>query len=704
MPQAKRSASRRKQETLEACGELHGATDTDQSPAFDGMWATLINGSSPLRLASYISHSAKARKKVLPVVVKKEINQFEESKDNLKRSIKVLYSGGLLSKEKYKSIRTNLTMTNSSTAKGKCSIKIMPSVSLPKLVPYDKLIKYIKTIDFNENIIDMAPEFCTGLPNSEEVNGAYRELEEFVLKLAEMFIVIDQALGSKSFFNHLGSDKYHFKLAIGADGAPFGKDDEATAWLISCLNVASHIASPNQNFLIAGANCSETHVCMQRYARKLVNDMNIMTSKSYKVMDFDVKVSFELLPSDMKWLAFMGGELSNAAFYFSPFGNVNDDTKSTVNGTLGKGGQNTWQPWPYDKRLEIAAKVSNLKQQLQEKNYAESTKREKVLDFISDQKSRQEFEPLIGPMIDVGYAEPLHNGNNGWQFWHSLVLDLALGKSRLPGGCNELDKLPADSPFICYLSYLRNNFGLTRLVKKVKKWFTEGRKKSFDFRFTGKETRKMCHKYMLLLDSISRESDPPETKLMIATLAYCGLQLRDAVSLFSRVEIKESEVAKLKIACQNFFNANSLLLRVSPTVWTIGYAIPYHVQILYEKYGLGLGLNSMQGREAKHVKLSQYARHSTLSTRWRLVLRHDYIVSVWMCKEDPLNVSYVKSKEQYIPPEINSEGFCYCGFVKHDDEGLCQFCSSNLYKAVKNSAETGVLAREICSLASVTAY
>ena len=43
----------------------------------------------------------------------------------------------------------------------------------------------------------------------------------------------------------------------------------------------------------------------------------------------------------MKWLAFTGGELSNAAFYFSPFGNVNEDTKSTVNGTLGKGGENT---------------------------------------------------------------------------------------------------------------------------------------------------------------------------------------------------------------------------------------------------------------------------------------------------------------------------------------------------------------------------
>lgn len=75
----------------------------------------------------------------------------------------------LVRRNQYKSITTNLTMTNSSTAKGKCSIKIMPSVSLPKLVPYDKLRNYIKTIDFNENIIDMVPEFC-----SEEVNGAYQ--------------------------------------------------------------------------------------------------------------------------------------------------------------------------------------------------------------------------------------------------------------------------------------------------------------------------------------------------------------------------------------------------------------------------------------------------------------------------------------------------------------------------------------------------
>lgn len=152
--------------------------------------------------------------------------------------------------------------------------------------------------------------------------------------------------------------------------------------------------------------------------------MNNITSQSYKINDFDVKFSFELLPSDMKWLAFIGGELSNAAFYFSPFANVNDDTKFTVNGSLGESDQNTWQPWSYEKRIEIAAKVSNFKQQLQETNYAESTKRTKVLDFIRNQNFRQEFEPLIGPMINAGYAEPLHNSNNGGNSGTVLFLTL----------------------------------------------------------------------------------------------------------------------------------------------------------------------------------------------------------------------------------------------------------------------------------------
>ena len=142
---------------------------------------------------------------------------------------------------------------------------------------------------------------------------------------------------------------------------------------------------------------------------------------------------------------------------------------------------------------------------------------------------------------------------------------------------------------------------------------------------------------------------------------------------------------------------------MSPNFWTIGYTIPYHAQILHGNYGLGLGLNSMQGREAKHVRLSQYSRHATLTDCWNLVLRQDYITCVWIRREDPFHSTYVKSKEQYIPSKISSDGFCYCEFPKEERGQCCIFFSSSLYRAVAQSAASGILTAEICNLASVTA-
>ena len=105
----------------------------------------------------------------------------------------------------------------------------------------------------------------------------------------------------------------------------------------SLINAAQHIQSENDNFIICGANCSESHIGMQRYAKKLVSEISYIEKHSYTVAGYLVKFSVELIPSDMKWLSFMSGELNNAAYYFSPFGNVNEENKSTTNGSLGNG-------------------------------------------------------------------------------------------------------------------------------------------------------------------------------------------------------------------------------------------------------------------------------------------------------------------------------------------------------------------------------
>ena len=69
-----------------------------------------------------------------------------------------------------------------------------------------------------------------------------------------------------NFLTWFGEQKGHFLVAVGADGAPFGK---ACAWLVSFLNVSERVASPDDNFLICGANCKEDHPAKIEYGNNL---------------------------------------------------------------------------------------------------------------------------------------------------------------------------------------------------------------------------------------------------------------------------------------------------------------------------------------------------------------------------------------------------------------------------------------------------
>ncbi|CAB3999671.1 Hypothetical predicted protein, partial [Paramuricea clavata] len=206
----------------------------------------------------------------------------------------------------------------------------------------------------NKSSTDTLKDF---LSNSETVNKKIMpsivKSETELYQSAELYIVVDQTLPTP-FLHHFGSTPYHFRIALGA---PFGKDDEATAWLISFSNVGKHVQSQNDNFLLCGANCSETHMSMQRYARKLVSDIAYIEKQTYKIKAFDVKFTVDLLPSDMKWLSFMGGELNNAAYYFSPFGDVNNDNKMASNGSLGEDASCTWHPWVYNDRIKLVSEM-----------------------------------------------------------------------------------------------------------------------------------------------------------------------------------------------------------------------------------------------------------------------------------------------------------------------------------------------------------
>ena len=194
-----------------------------------------------------------------------------------------------------------------------------------------------------------------------------------------------------------------------------------------------------------------------------------LKEKHLFVRGFSVKFSLELLPSDMKFLASYCGELSNAAYYFSSFGDVNESNKHITNGSLGPMPEDAWHQWLYSERLEVAAQVKQLKENLSKTSLSKSTKRKKVLDFIKTKNSRQDFEPLFGPYVTVGFSEPLHNSNNAWQFTHSIILVMSIEKSTIPTSCKDIIGVPEGCSFAKYLTALKTEVKARRLLKKVKK-------------------------------------------------------------------------------------------------------------------------------------------------------------------------------------------------------------------------------------------
>lgn len=167
----------------------------------------------------------------------------------------------------------------------------------------------------------------------------------------------------------------------------------------------------------------------------------------------------------MKWASTFSGELANSAFYFSPFGNVNNDNKSIVNASLGQSEQCLWKPWVYEERLQVATKVKAKRKELGQTRLAKSTKRTKLLDYIRGLNSRQEITPLLGPLVDKIFAEPLHNSNNACQQLHELMLVHANDNSKLAPNCTNPVR---DVPGCALASRLTEKLGLVDCTRRLK--------------------------------------------------------------------------------------------------------------------------------------------------------------------------------------------------------------------------------------------
>ena len=150
----------------------------------------------------------------------------------------------------------------------------------------------------------------------------------------------------------------------------------------------------------------------------------------------------------------------------------------------------------------------------------------------------------------------------------------------------------------------------------------------------------------------------------------------------------------------------------SPTTWTIRKAIPFYTMKIHQDLGFGLGLNSTQGREAKHSKLASYVKNTTKGKRlrWRQVFKHDFMETIWLKEKNPWQITYRRGnvveeqepkateKDKFIPSHCEKDTFCDCRLPKPSDLSNCEVCISEMFNWVKSSCQKGSIDGKISSL------
>ena len=190
-----------------------------------------------------------------------------------------------------------------------------------------------------------------------------------------------------------------------------------------------------------------------------------------------------------------------------------------------------------------------LKKALSKEKFSNRTKRSKITALIAKKKSRQEFIPALGAIIDRTYIQPLHLKNKACLLAHRYLLHEVIAISCLPKSIKIFSEIPSSSPFSRYVSRMKTKCCLPRLSKKIIKWFdeTQAEGKNLDYRFTGKESRLFLHNFMYLIDVVEPAAHQGTKRhFTVHVLAYFCLTVQDCVFLFSQIEIPDEELIELE--------------------------------------------------------------------------------------------------------------------------------------------------------------
>lgn len=97
-------------------------------------------------------------------------------------------------------------------------LKVM-GCKIPSLLPYNKLMEHVKTIDLGK-IGNLREVFCADLKEEEKVNGCFRYLTDFLPSLASFYLTLEQQKEERLLWFNTPNT---FQVVLGGGWCPFWK-------------------------------------------------------------------------------------------------------------------------------------------------------------------------------------------------------------------------------------------------------------------------------------------------------------------------------------------------------------------------------------------------------------------------------------------------------------------------------------------------
>ena len=266
------------------------------------------------------------------------------------------------------------------------------------------------------------------------------------------------------------------------------------------------------------------------------------------------------------------------------------------------------------------------------------------------------------------------------------IFKICVAQSKL-SNVKSFAEVPLDSLFSKFVEFVHHGMSCNFLASKIKTWFNEncGKvEKHFSFRFRGKESFLYMKHFPALIKMILVNISNIQVKKHLHQLHYQSIQLREVLSYSVRIEeFNEQLLSDMKLRAKLLFKSCCLFeQRISPSLWTLCNAAPYHAGDCLEQYGLGLGCNTMEGREQKHQRIAKYAQNTTFQNRWPLTFRHEFLQLVYLREHGFDRKKYLKKKVSYIPGRDEN---CCSKCCLELFNGKCSLCDSEIMTEIELS-------------------